>query len=307
MPAAQDTYRIKLSSPEAIVPNEAGKPLFDIDGQITHSPLVLSSVLGREQQPAYSNFRLRLESGAASLSGRPDVQIWSGGYQIGKSNEAKFLPEFRIGAGVPMSGRLLKVETPVRAGNAPRILKLALRNLTISGGPANFSGVTISGHLEYRSDLRVWSITQPLVFSYESHGQRHTDTLTGTISTERSNDWTTSGRGEHRFNLRFNADRQSREEDYFKDNHKTVDEAAFFDEDAEDVYLAGAISFRESHDTVKDSVHDTGSEANNHPSIVQSSLAVALKGVNLSPEQLVNFTKLWLLLLPETYALAPFE
>ncbi len=276
--AAQDSFKIALKA------LSKSRSELSVDGQITHVPRVLSSILGRETQPSRSIYRLRMQSPT-------DVQMWNGTYDANKNGEIAFPPDFRIGKSAPFSGSINKSEftSAKKNSNQKQVIKLVFRSVGLSAGPGSFPPVSVSGQLDYTSDSHMWMVTAPLVFRYDVNGQQHEDTVTGSISSDQKADWYTSGLGQYRFNLRFNANRQSREEDYFEEKRGQNDEGAFFEEDPAVSGLFGAIRYRETLD-VLDGRH----------TVIQSSLSYDLQSTNLSEIQLINFLKVWLLILPES-------
>lgn len=168
---------------------------------------------------------------------------------------------------------------------------MEFQNLKLGAGPwPELTEVTVNGNLDYDYASGNW-ITNGISMSYTQAGQPAEDTITGTIRwTDEEGSLAVGGEdrpytGYYDFNLRFNESdfNVGAEEAFFSDS--TSEEDVFFATDDRVPALLGRVYFNDS-EFVGEGEEETASH---------SDVIYALNANKLTPVQLVNFTKLWLL------------
>lgn len=168
---------------------------------------------------------------------------------------------------------------------------MEFRNLKLGAGPwPELTEVTVNGNLDYDYASGNW-LTQGITMSYAHDGATVEDRITGTIRwVDEEGSVTVGGEshpytGYYDFNLRYNEDdfNLGAEDAFFGQDDSEED--VFFGQDNRVPGLAGHVYFNDSN-YVGQGDDETAT---------RSEVSYAIEANQLSPIQLVNFTKLWLL------------
>ncbi len=168
---------------------------------------------------------------------------------------------------------------------------MEFRDLKLGAGPwPELTEVTVNGNLDYDYASGNW-LTQGITMSYMQDGATVEDRITGTIRwVDEEGSVTVGGEshpytGYYDFNLRYNEDdfNVDAEDAFF--GQDTSEEDVFFGQDNRVPGLFGNVYFNDSN-YVGQGDEETAT---------RSEVSYAIEANQLSPIQLVNFTKLWLL------------
>jgi hypothetical protein len=155
-------------------------------------------------------------------------------------------------------------------------------NIKLAKGPSpNYPAAVVSGRLDYDYETGNW-FTDGIRFTYTVDGKDYEDLVTGSIKWVEDPDRKTNGKGYYEFNLRFNEEKHAKSSSEAAAFEKLSDEDAFFAVDDSIPCLTGRISY----------VDTMGSEGD---APTASKVTYALNANKLTKQQIVNFSKLWLL------------
>jgi len=292
---SEDRYTVHL---------QLGDGPLAVAGTIKRHPLLLSSILGRELQGAGLGFDLKFLSGGkptAEMTGsvpidEKGVYVLSGGKLLMKT------PNGRTAA---FSGRIVGKSDNTAAGLANKLYEYArvirgkrikvqskhidpleFKNVLLASGPQSFPESTVNGRLDYDYDTGNW-LTSGLRIAYSKDGQKAEDTVSGSIRWVEDAHRDTNGRGEYQFNLRFN-EPQKDESAYFTD---AADEELFFAVDESVPSLTGSVAYIDTYGPSA----DASEAADDERPVLASKVTYRLESRGLTETQVMNFLKLWLL------------
>ncbi len=164
---------------------------------------------------------------------------------------------------------------------------MRFENVQLAKGPSSaYPRCSVNGRLDYDYETGNW-LTDGIRFRYNVNGQDVEDVVTGTIKWVEEPDRATSGKGHYEFNLRFNEDKNKPGKTEAAAFEKLSAEEAFFAVDEDLPSLTGRIDYV-----------DTFISGGTTPS--SSKVAYHLKANKLTRQQIMNFTKLWLLCVSPT-------
>jgi len=164
---------------------------------------------------------------------------------------------------------------------------MRFENVQLAKGPSTaYPRCAVSGRLDYDYETGNW-LTDGIKFRYNMNGQDVEDVVTGTIKWVEDPDRATNGKGHYEFNLRFNEDKNKPGKTEAAAFEKLSAEEAFFAVDEDLPSLTGRIDYV-----------DTFISGGTTPSA--SKVAYHLKANKLTRQQIMNFTKLWLLCVSPT-------
>jgi len=159
---------------------------------------------------------------------------------------------------------------------------MRFENVQLAKGPSTaYPRAAVNGRLDYDYETGNW-LTDGIKFRYNLNGQDVEDVVTGTIKWVEDPDRATNGKGHYDFNLRFNEDKNKSTKTEAAAFEKLNDEEAFFAVDEDLPSLTGRIDYQ-----------DTFISGGTTPS--QSKVTYHLKANKLTRQQVMNFTKLWIL------------
>lgn len=168
---------------------------------------------------------------------------------------------------------------------------MEFRNLKLGAGPwPELTEVTVNGNLDYDYASGNW-LTQGITMSYAQDGATVEDRITGTIRWVDDEGSVTVGgeshpyTGYYEFNLRYNEDQFNVDAQDAFFGQDDSEEDVFFGQDNRVPGLIGNVYFNDSN-FVGEGDEETAT---------RSEVSYAIEANQLSPVQLVNFTKLWLL------------
>ena len=168
---------------------------------------------------------------------------------------------------------------------------MVFENIQLGAGPwPELTTVTVNGNLDYDYASGNW-LTNGISMRYNQDGQTVEDRITGTIRwLDEEGSVTLNGQpqtytGFYEFNLRFNETQFASDaaSAFFDDS--ASDDDVFFGQDNRIPSLLGRVYFNDSNPITRD-----GEEV-----ATRSEVYYDLSANQLTPVQLVNFTKLWLL------------
>lgn len=298
-PGAEDRYAVSL-----IVLHT-----YKVTGSIARKPHIVSSILGREIQAAALRYDLKffvvdksggadkpvggiqgtmpvkdgvyiLPPGGVSMSTVSSRNEPFSGQIAGKSENknsklsAKLFEYARV-----IRGKTVKVQSK-------NIDPLEFRALTLAPGPvADFPQTIVSGRFDYDYDTGNW-LSSGFRFQYVKDGERRQDEVTGSVRWVEDPNRDVNGKGEYQFNLRFNeAGAREDESAFFAE---TSDEELFFAVDNEIPTLGGKITYQDTYG--ESAARDT------ERPVISSKITYDLQANRLTGEQIMNFFKLWLLI-----------
>jgi hypothetical protein len=164
---------------------------------------------------------------------------------------------------------------------------IGFQGTELAKGPAGtYPRTIVNGSLDYDYETGNWYANN-IRLSYTANGQSIEDVITGTIKWVEDPQRATNGKGFYEFNLRFNEEKNasgSTEGDAFKG---LTDEEAFFAVDNTIPCLTGKVDYTDSF------IAGTTTPAS-------SKVVYSLNANKLSKTQVVNFAKLWLLIVGPT-------
>jgi hypothetical protein len=158
---------------------------------------------------------------------------------------------------------------------------LDFQNVVMAAGPDihTYPTVTVTGSLDYDRNLGNY-FANKITFSYTLAGKQVTDVVTGGIKWSPDANRKTNGKGEYEFNLRFNDSGQANPDAAVSQD----DPDAFFQPQPNVASMTGTIKYL-----------DKFADTNNPDNPTISGATYDLNAVNLTPQQVMEFTKLWLL------------
>ena len=208
-----------------------------------------------------------------SVGKAPAFEEKFSGNLVGKAEKKEDLASYtfkRLVAGKEVSFTVKKSD-PMR-----------FENLRLAKGPAEvYPTTTVNGRLDYDYETGNW-ITDGIKFRYTLDGKEVEDIMTGTIKWVEDQDRKTNGKGYYEFNLRFNEALNkpaTGESDAFD---KMSAEDAFFAVDNTIPCLTGRVSYV---DTFRGGTELPAS----------SKIEYRLNANKLTKQQIINFSKLWLI------------
>ena len=296
---ARDTYFFTLKVLNQVI----------FDGKIARQPTLYSKTLQRKAQDGYFDFeKLDLlvvnprdpnqKKQIGRWTGMVPVDPTTGAYNLAGTNERPLRIFVEATGRAPQmderfAGRLIgKAEkkeglasyTYKRAVGgktveyqAKRVDPMKFENAELAAGPASvFPRVTVNGRLDYDYETGNW-ITDGLTFNYKLDGKDYNDKVVGSIK------WIEpkgSDKGYYDFNLRFNEDRDKPAAGVEAAFDKMEGLDAFFAVDDRIPALTGRITYDDKKEGDK---------------VVESKVTYALDANKLTPQQIMNFAKLWIL------------
>ena len=170
---------------------------------------------------------------------------------------------------------------------ARRIDPLQFDGLLLAAGPlASFPQTRVTGNLDYDYDTGNW-LTNALEFEAVGEGRAGKDTVAGSIKWEEGMRSPRERTGQYEFNLRFNEALYAGNRDESEFFEDLPDEEAFFAPAPAVPQLTGRIFYS---DTLMPE------HLAQDPVVARSEVSYALSARKLTAVQLINFLKLWLLL-----------
>jgi hypothetical protein len=158
---------------------------------------------------------------------------------------------------------------------------MRFENIKLAKGPAaSYPACAVSGRLDYDYETGNW-FTDGIRFAYSLDGKDYEDLVTGSIKWVEDPDRKTNGKGYYEFNLRFNEAKYAKSSGESAAFDKLSDEDAFFAVDDSVPCLTGRVTYV---DTMGSGDLPTSSK-----------VTYALNANKLTKQQIVNFSKLWLL------------
>ena len=201
-----------------------------------------------------------------------------GGRIFGKAEKKDNLAGYtykRLVAGKTVEFKVKKVD-PMR-----------FENVMLAKGPSTaYPRATVNGRLDYDYETGNY-LTDGIKFRYNFNGQDFEDVLTGTIKWVEEPDRATSGKGHYEFNLRYNEEKNRPAKTEAAAFENLSSEEAFFAVDEDLPALTGRIDYV-----------DTFISGGTTPSA--SKVTYHLKANKLTRQQVMNFTKLWILCISPT-------
>jgi hypothetical protein len=295
---ARDTYFFKLN-----VLNQV-----EFDGKIARQPTLYSRTLQKPQQEAMFDFE-KLDISVINPrdpSQKRNVGRWTGVipidpntgvYNLGGSADRPFRifieavgrnPQIDERCGGRLVGKAIKKETLASytykraVGNktfeytAKKVDPMKFENAELAMGPATiYPRVTINGRLDYDYETGNW-ITDGLNFNYKVEGKDVNDVVKGTIKWVEAKG---SEKGYYEFNLRFNEDKFKEATDVGGAFEQAEGLDAFFAVDTRIPTLTGRITYDDKKDG------DT---------VIESKVSYNLDANKLTRQQIMNFTKMWI-------------
>lgn len=157
---------------------------------------------------------------------------------------------------------------------------MRFENIVLAKGPSeNYPTTNVNGRLDYDYETGNW-LTDGIRFRYTLDGKEYEDTVTGTIKWVEDPDRATNGRGYYDFNLRWNEEKHKTSSNESAAFEAMSDEDAFFAVDNSVPCLTGKITYQ---DTMSGET------------VTASKIEYNLHANKLTKQQVMNFTKLWLL------------
>jgi len=144
----------------------------------------------------------------------------------------------------------------------------------------------VNGRLDYDYETGNW-LTDGIRFKYQMDGKDVEDVVTGSIKWIEDPDRQTNGKGHYEFNLRFNEDKNKPAATEAAAFDKMKDEDAFFAVDNSVPSMTGKVEYV-----------DTFSGGTTTP--ISSKITYHLSANKLTKQQIVNFYKLWMLVVGPT-------
>jgi hypothetical protein len=164
---------------------------------------------------------------------------------------------------------------------------MRFENVQLAKGPSTaYPRASVSGRLDYDYETGNW-LTDGIKFRYNFNGQDVEDVITGSIKWVEDPDRASNGKGHYDFNLRFNEEKNKPAKTEAAAFENLSGEEAFFAVDEDLPSLTGRIDYQ-----------DTFISGGTTPSA--SKVTYHLKANKLTRQQVMNFTKLWLLCVSPT-------
>ena len=164
---------------------------------------------------------------------------------------------------------------------------MRFENVQLAKGPAEiYPRTSVNGRLDYDYETGNY-LTDGIKFRYNLNGQDFEDVVTGTIKWVEDPDRATNGKGYYEFNLRFNEEKNRPAKGEAAAFENLSGEDAFFAVDEDLPAMTGRIEYA-----------DTFISGGTTPS--SSKVTYHLKANKLTKQQVMNFTKLWLLCVSPT-------
>lgn len=299
---AKDVYDVSLSVAKTT----------EFKGKIERQPLILSDILGRQEQPAQLVFAINLGVvNPANMTEKKTVGRWvgtvpisaDGVYELEGRSESRNrvavdaigrAPAFTENFGGKLYGKGKKpsgVMSYVRKLQGKEIKievknvdPMRFENVVLATGPAqSYPRTTVNGNLDYDYETGNW-LTKGLRYHYSFNGKEVDDVVTGSIKWVEDENRASNGKGQYEFNLRWNEDKAkpaTTEADAFA---ALSNEDAFFAVDKSIPSLVGVVKYEDAFTQVK------GEQV---PSA--SKVTYALDANQLTKQQIMNFLKLWLI------------
>ncbi|MBL7662668.1 hypothetical protein JNK13_07945 [bacterium] len=302
---AVDTYSLDLNVPNSL----------RVKGNIVRKPRLVSQVLGREQRALELNYTLALSGVTAETRGMARML---GSIFVDRDNQYSFNNEHNAGLRLStyakgqverssnFSGTILGKKEAARTlknkiTEYTRILRgktiklqtrktdpLAFSNLQLAAGPLEiYPTAIVNGNLDFDYDTGNW-LTNGIEFRYHFQGKTIRDIVTGSIKWIEDPNRLVNGKGYYEFNLRLNEanyDNRNDESGFFSE---LPNEEAFFSVDPNIPHLGGTISYQDTF------LNTPGTEE--EPRVINSEVTYNLKAQKLTNQQVINFLKLWLLI-----------
>ncbi|MES2995244.1 MAG: hypothetical protein V4733_00370 [Verrucomicrobiota bacterium] len=299
---AKDVYDVALN---------VGKTT-EFKGRVERQPLLTSSVLGRQQQAGQLYYGINLAViNPVDMTQKKTVGKWvgtvpinaEGMYELWGTSESKHrisvdaigkAPTFTDSFGGRLYGKgkktsgVMSYVRKIRGKDVTLKVKnvdpMRFENVVLATGPAqSYPKCSVNGNLDFDYETGNW-LTNGIRFRYSLNGKEYEDLVTGSIKWVEDENRMTNGKGQYEFNLRWNEQAvtpASTESDSFK---ATSDEEAFFAVDNSVPSLTGVVKFE---DTMMGSGEDAVPSA--------SKITYQLDANQLTKQQIMNFTKLWLI------------
>jgi len=284
---AEDVYKVNLTL-------ASGEK---VSGTIARRARIVGGLLGRELQGSELRYSLSLPgtkfSGNVPFSTDGILNFDSGNLLISseQGNSLKVSGRIQGKKSQDSSSFSEKLVEYTRIFNKKKVTlqvkhvdPLSFQRLIIPAGSGPlFPELQVNGRLDYDYDTGNWLSTD-LKMEYVDKGIRQKDVISGSIHWVEDPSRDYNGKGYYEFNLRFN-EKSSDESSFFAESN---DESQFF-ETADDVAaLLGRVEYR-------DSFGDLNAGSPQRP-VVASLVSYHLKSNLLSPVQVANFVRLWLLI-----------
>ena len=302
----KDSYTVKLMVGDG----------YEFSGQVTRKPFVASGIIKNEEPEKllYSitvSWRdpLNLESAKRAVGKLLGViNITSNGvYGFGDSSsnelrlETTYPREFQGRFGGRILGKRKGNEESVTAklrrytrffgGKMITIEKsnldpLGFQDLILPGGPLDsYPETKVTGNLDYDYETGNW-LTNGISFEYRDGGKLKRDLVTGSIKWVEDSNRKVNGKGYYDFNLRFNEEEQAKDEGAAFEEVRSLDEGAFFEVDTSVPSIVGKVNY-------VDKIVPVGEE----DVVTSSEVSYQLESNWVSKIQLMNFFKLWLVII----------
>lgn len=292
--------RLSPDQPDIYIIELLAANVLKVSGKILRKPPILGAIVGYEREPLQLEYDLSFTGRRADGDAWSPVGSWKGvlvvdkqglyrpkGLAINSSTFAGSIQGKRRGEpGVFESVR----EYTRSLGGKKVALKvkrsdpLRFNNLLVAGGPTdNLEAFKISGHLDYDYDTGNW-LSNGLTLSSNSGSS---DTISGSIKWVEDEERERNGLGQYEFNLRFNEERFKEATSQASSTDSMSDEEAFFAVNPEIPTLYGTMRYRDSYGSAG---------PDEEAPVIRSDVIYDLSGERLTNEQLINFLKLWLLI-----------
>ena len=227
------------------------------------------------------------KTNAFVLDGSKDFPLRNDVRKVGRADAFKDMFAGKVyGKAVDKTTLLDKVLTRTVGGKtvSTKVQKadpLRFENVALAAGPAAIYGrCTVNGSMIYSYETADYFIDN-VTFTYTANNKEVTDRVNGTIHWAKDTNYDSNGKSRYEFNVRFNEPQK----DESAALQATQDEAAFFAVDPSASTLLGAIEFQDTK---------TGD------SVSASKIVYKLEASGLNKEQVVNFMKLWMLIVGPT-------
>jgi hypothetical protein len=307
---AQDTYQFQMHVAKTT----------EFSGKILRQPKLFSSVLGRVKQQGNMQFDINIAVlNPRDLKQKRNVGKWvgtvptdpaSGKYDLagGAAQQSPLrIAIDQVGSakaftdpfGGKIQGKAEKKDSLASATykrligektvtvTVQKVDPMTFENVELAKGPAEiYPHTMVTGRLDYDYETGNW-LTDGIHFKYNVDGKDTEDVVTGTIKWIEDPDRQTNGKGHYEFNLRFNEDKNKPAQTEAAAFDKMKDEDAFFAVDNTVPSMTGKIEYV-----------DTFSGGTTTP--ISSKITYHLTANKLTKQQIVNFYKLWMLVVGPT-------
>jgi hypothetical protein len=303
---AQDKYTFSLNAAKTT----------EFQGEILRTPKLLTSTLGRAKQDAllYYNVNLAVlnpndlkqKKVVGKWVGRVPIDPASGAYDLaaGKADSQglrvaieatgsaqSFSDVFAgklIGKAEKKEGLGSKLYKRVIGGKEQTITVKAadpmqFQRIELAKGPAaTYPRTVVNGSLDFDYETSNY-LTEGITFTYTLDGKEITDKITGSIKWVEDPAYDTNGKGYYDFNLRFNEEKNKPAQGEAAAFGQMSAEEAFFAVDTSVPCLTGKIEYVDTF--------VPGSDGK----VASSKVTYHLNANKLTKQQIVAFTKLWLI------------